>query len=73
LSQILITDGPTVSPDTLLGDMFELTSSAKVPVSVVDENGKLLGVIIRGALLGALAGDVNMKEGNANDTENSTR
>lgn len=73
LSQILITDGPTVSPDTLLGDMFELTSSAKVPVSVVDENGKLLGVIIRGALLGALAGDVNVKEGNANDTENSTR
>lgn len=73
LSDILITDGPRVSPDTLLGDMFELTSSAKVPVSVVDDTGKLLGVIVRGALLGALAGDVNIKEGNANDTENSTR
>lgn len=73
LSQILITDAPTVSPDTLLGDMFELTSSAKVPVSVVDESGKLLGIIIRGALLGALAGDVNVKEENAYDTENSTR
>lgn len=57
LSDILITDVPRVAPDTLLGDLFELTSSAKVPVSVVDEQGKLIGVIIRGALLGALAGN----------------
>lgn len=57
ISDILITDVPRVQPDTLLGDLFELTSSAKVPVSVVDEQGKLMGVIIRGALLGALAGN----------------
>lgn len=63
LSDILITDVPRVEPDMLLGDMFELTSSAKVPVSVVDNQGKLLGVIVRGALLGALAGNVNQSEG----------
>lgn len=63
LSDILMTDVPRVEPDILLGDMFELTSSAKVPVSVVDNQGKLLGIIIRGALLGALAGYVNQSEG----------
>ncbi|SDF73866.1 glycine betaine/proline transport system ATP-binding protein [Fontibacillus panacisegetis] len=63
LSDILMTDVPRVEPDILLGDMFELTSSAKVPVSVVDGQGKLLGIIIRGALLGALAGYVNQSEG----------
>ncbi|GIP22669.1 MULTISPECIES: glycine betaine/L-proline ABC transporter ATP-binding protein [Paenibacillus] len=57
LSEILIKDGPEVSPDTLLGDLFEVTSSSKVPLAVVDENRRLLGVIVRGAVLGALAGD----------------
>lgn len=63
LSDILTTDVPQVEPDMLLGDMFELMSSAKVPVSVVDDQGKLLGIIIRGALLGALGGYVNHSEG----------
>lgn len=65
LSEILIKDGPEVSPDTLLGDLFEVTSSAKVPLAVVDENHRLLGVIVRGAVLGALAGDTKVLGGEA--------
>ncbi|MBP2000658.1 glycine betaine/proline transport system ATP-binding protein [Paenibacillus shirakamiensis] len=57
LTDILIQDGPTVGPHTLLGDLFEVTSSAKVPLAVIDENRRLIGVIVRGAVLGALAGD----------------
>lgn len=58
LSDILISDSPQVPPDTVLSDLFETTSSAKVPLAVVDGQGRLLGVIVRGAVLGALAGDV---------------
>lgn len=59
LQDILITDGPRVSPDTLLGDLFEVTSSAKVPLAVVADDNRLLGVIVRGAVLGALAGELS--------------
>lgn len=62
LSDILIKDGPRVSPDTLLNELFEVTSSAKVPLAVVDGQERLLGVIVRGAVLGALAGEVENKE-----------
>lgn len=67
LSDILIEDGPRVSPDTLLNELFEVTSSAKVPLAVVDEQNRLLGVIVRGAVLGALAGEVENKEVSAHE------
>ncbi|GIP54067.1 quaternary amine ABC transporter ATP-binding protein [Paenibacillus vini] len=62
LRDILIEDGPKVPPETLLNELFEVTSSAKVPLAVVDEQERLLGVIVRGAVLGALAGEVDNKE-----------
>lgn len=57
LEDILIKDGPRVAPDTVLSDLFEVTSSSKVPLAVVDDQERLLGVIVRGAVLGALAGE----------------
>ncbi|WP_314586675.1 glycine betaine/L-proline ABC transporter ATP-binding protein [Paenibacillus terrigena] len=62
LQDILITDGPKVTPERLIGELFEITSSAKVPLAVVDSDNRLLGVIVRGALLGALAGAIDLKE-----------
>ncbi|MBT2764127.1 glycine betaine/L-proline ABC transporter ATP-binding protein [Paenibacillus sp. ISL-20] len=62
LEDILITDGPSVGPDTLLNELFEITSMAKVPLAVVDETGRLMGVIVRGAVLGALAGESKSEE-----------
>ncbi|MEK3785754.1 MULTISPECIES: quaternary amine ABC transporter ATP-binding protein [Paenibacillus] len=72
LQDILITDGPQVAPDTVMNDLFEITSSSKVPLAVVDQNGKLQGVIVRGALLGALGGEVSLKEVSEH-AENTTR
>lgn len=72
LQDILITDGPQVAPDTVINDLFEITSSSKVPLAVVDQNGKLQGVIVRGALLGALGGEVSLKEVSEH-AENTTR
>ena len=62
LADILITDGPRVHPDVLINELFEITSMSKVPLAVVDDNDRLAGVIVRGALLGALAGENSPKE-----------
>lgn len=55
LEDIVIRDVPTVAPDCLLRDLFDICGSSKYPVAVVDDTGKINGVIIRGAVLGALA------------------
>ena len=57
LHEVLICDLPMMSADTLLIDLFDTVSTASIPVAVVNEDNKLQGIIIRGALIGALAGD----------------
>lgn len=57
LEDVLTKDIPTVGPDTLLEDLFEPMTDAKAPLSVVDESNRLLGIIVRGSVIGALAGD----------------
>lgn len=47
----------TVSPNTLLTDLFDKVSTATIPVAVVDENRRLSGILVRGAVIGALAGN----------------
>jgi glycine betaine/proline transport system ATP-binding protein len=54
---ILQTGVSTVSPDTLLTDLFDKVSSASIPVAVVDEYRRLKGILVRGAVIGALAGN----------------
>ncbi|MGG3561861.1 glycine betaine/L-proline ABC transporter ATP-binding protein ProV [Neobacillus rhizosphaerae] len=54
---ILQTGVSTVSPDTLLTDLFDKVSSASIPVAVVDEHSRLNGILVRGAVIGALAGN----------------
>lgn len=53
---ILRTDIPTVQRDTLINDIFEVIHDASTPVAVVEE-GKLVGIIVRSLVLGALAKD----------------
>lgn len=69
LEEIVIRDTPTVGPDVLLNDLFEICGTSKYPVAVVNESGRILGVIVRGAVLGALAGHPAAKEVNPHDTE----
>lgn len=57
IEDIIIRDIPIVAKDTFLNEMFDLVSHARVPVAVVDESNKLLGIVIRGAVLGALSGN----------------
>ncbi|SES99152.1 glycine betaine/proline transport system ATP-binding protein [Salinibacillus kushneri] len=63
LSQILKNDVPTVNLDTSMTEIFDIIQDTAVPVAVV-EDGKLRGVIVRGAVIAALAGsEVNIDVG----------
>ncbi|MEC2076678.1 glycine betaine/L-proline ABC transporter ATP-binding protein ProV [Metabacillus fastidiosus] len=57
LEAVLTKDIKTVTPETLLVDLFDDVSNAVIPVAVIDDNSRLKGIIIRGALIGALAGN----------------
>ena len=47
----------TIPEDRVLTELFDIVSTATIPVAVVDEENRLQGIIIRGALIGALAGN----------------
>ncbi|QUH21482.1 quaternary amine ABC transporter ATP-binding protein [Alkaliphilus sp. B6464] len=53
---VMETDIPKVSPDLSLNDLFEVIHNSPVPVAVVEDK-ILKGIIVRGAVLAALAGN----------------
>ncbi|MET3683519.1 glycine betaine/proline transport system ATP-binding protein [Alkalibacillus flavidus] len=54
LSEILKTEIPTVDKDTQVQETFNIIHDSPVPVAVT-EDGKLRGIIVRGAVIAALA------------------
>ncbi|ASN06590.1 quaternary amine ABC transporter ATP-binding protein [Virgibacillus necropolis] len=56
IKEILRTDIPKVEKDTALNDIFNIIHDSPIPVAVMDGE-KLVGIIVRGALIAALAGD----------------
>jgi glycine betaine/proline transport system ATP-binding protein len=48
---------PTTSADTPLAELMDAVSSTPIPYAVVDADNRLKGIIIRGAVLGALSGN----------------
>ncbi|MDQ1911952.1 glycine betaine/L-proline ABC transporter ATP-binding protein ProV [Paenibacillus sp. GD4] len=69
LEEIVIRDTPTVAPDMLLHELFEICGTSKYPVGVVNEQGRIIGVVVRGAVLGALAGHPLPRKVSVDDTE----
>ncbi|QTM98619.1 betaine/proline/choline family ABC transporter ATP-binding protein [Sediminibacillus dalangtanensis] len=59
LTEILRTDVPQVGMETSMNDIFEIIHDSPVPVAVV-EDGKLMGIIVRGAVISALAGETEV-------------
>ncbi|MGG3798407.1 quaternary amine ABC transporter ATP-binding protein [Metabacillus fastidiosus] len=57
LEAVLTKDIKTITPETLLVDLFDDVSNAVIPVAVIDDMNRLKGIIVRGALIGALAGN----------------
>lgn len=55
LSDVIDKDVLTVSKDTVITDIMPLIYDSSAPIAVTDEHNKLLGVIIRGRVIEALA------------------
>jgi len=56
LEEIMISEVPTVAPETVLNDLFD-SMNGKVPLAVVDGERRLRGILIKGAVLAALSGN----------------
>ncbi|GGB51582.1 betaine/proline/choline family ABC transporter ATP-binding protein [Virgibacillus dakarensis] len=56
IREIIQNDIPRVAKDTAMNDIFNIIYNSPIPVAVVEE-GKLLGIIVRGAVISALAGE----------------
>lgn len=59
IESIIQTHELQVEPDVPIGEIFNMIAEAKIPVVVVDSDGKLHGLIIRGAVLASLSGGEN--------------
>ncbi|APX71286.1 glycine betaine/L-proline ABC transporter ATP-binding protein [Companilactobacillus allii] len=57
LRSIVQTDIPTTNADKPISELLDDISSTGIPFSVVNDDGQLQGIIVRGAVLGALAGN----------------
>lgn len=57
LESIVQTGVPTVGKDALINDLYDIIHDTKTPVAVVDKNERVLGIVVRSFVLGALAKD----------------
>jgi len=64
VEDIVQEDINTVTPDTNISDLIQLTLNSPVPLAVVDEKNRLAGVIIKGSVLEAM-----IPEGGTEDAE----
>lgn len=55
LSEVIDKDVVTVSKDTVITDIMPLIYDSSAPIAVTDDNDRLLGVIIKGRVIEALA------------------
>lgn len=65
LEAVMQRDIPWAGPDTLLNELFEKMAESKLPVAVVNADNRLLGIVIKGAILSALAGNALPEAGAA--------
>ncbi|QOV11483.1 quaternary amine ABC transporter ATP-binding protein [Viridibacillus arvi] len=57
ISEVMTTEVPTVPEDALLVDLMDVMATSALPISVVDDKHRIKGIVIRGAVIGALAGN----------------
>jgi glycine betaine/proline transport system ATP-binding protein len=57
IAETMTIDIPTVSEDTLLTDLMDEIATSSLPLSVIDEENRFKGIVIRGAVIGALSGN----------------
>ena len=55
LKEMMVTDSPTVLPDTPAQELMPIMAETAYPVAVLDSERKIKGIIVRGSLLAGLA------------------
>ncbi len=55
VQDILISDVTTISLDTPVSEIIPMMAEAEYPVAVIDDDGRMKGIIVRGSVLAALA------------------
>ena len=55
LKDVMVTDCVTVEMDTPAQELMPIMAETAYPVAVLDDSGKLKGIIVRGSLLAGLA------------------
>lgn len=58
LESIIINDIFKASPDTLISDLLPMSKESKYPIAVIDDNGKLLGIIVRVSVISGIIGEI---------------
>lgn len=57
LVELKLAQGPVVKENTPVQDTLGVMAESKLPMAVVDDEDKLIGIIVRGSVLAALASD----------------
>ncbi|RKD29012.1 quaternary amine ABC transporter ATP-binding protein [Thermohalobacter berrensis] len=55
----IIKEIPTVSPDTPIVDIMPMSAEADYPIAVINEDNRLLGIIVRVSLISGIVGEGN--------------
>lgn len=54
IQDMMITELPTASPETLIGDVLPVAAEAKFPISVIGEDGALKGIVTKASVLSSM-------------------
>ena len=55
IHELIHDDFPKAGPDEPMNNLFAMFSEKSYPIAIVDENQRLLGVVVKGAVLEQLA------------------
>lgn len=69
LETVLDKEFTTVLESTYLTEIFDAVSDANIPIAVVDEKNRMKGIVVRGALIGALSGNDEYINMSSNELE----
>jgi glycine betaine/proline transport system ATP-binding protein len=62
LGEAELAQGPMVKENMPVQDALSVIAESKLPMAVIDEEDRLIGIIVRGSVLAALAADSNVNE-----------
>lgn len=64
LESILITEVPVTAPDTFVSDLLNYAIEAKLPLAVLDDENRLLGIVDRAMVIAEVSEDDDSETGN---------